>query len=319
MRRMLFGMFLPVVGGLIIGWAIDRVAQAQAPAGDHTVIEASRPGGAAVAGPVGAGGPQSFEVASIKLNKSGEGFIRMQIQPGGRFTATNITLRELVRAAYQLQNFQVLGLPKWSESERYDILAKAEGELPQGPPTGAPGPLQLMMRSLLVERFNLKVHQEKQELPIYALVLARDDRKTGARLVASTTDCAAMVAARRGGGPPPQFVPGQRMPCGMRMGPGQLSAGAMTLTQFGNGIAQMVGRVVQDRTGLTGNFDIDLEWTPDRMPQGTPPPGVELPPVDPNGPSIFTAIQEQLGLKLESTRGPVDVLVVDSVEQPTPD
>lgn len=171
-------------------------------------------------------------------------------------------------------------------------------------------------------------------MPIYNLVLARPDGRLGDRLKPSTLDCAALTAARRGGGPagraggpPAQVAPGERPQCGMRMGPGNLSAGGMTITFFGNGLGPMLQRVVTDKTGLTGTFDIDLTWTPD-VPQGAlnappapgAPPGANAPPpIDPNGPTIFTAVQEQLGLKLEPARGPVEVLVIDSVQQPTPD
>ena len=104
------------------------------------------------------------------------------------------------------------------------------------------------------------------------------------------------------------------------MGPGQLGGGGIPLEAFVGVLSQFVQRVVVDRTGLAGSFDIDLSWTPDQLPQGGPPPGAPpFPPIDPNGPSIFTAVQEQLGLKLESTRGPVDVLVIDGVARPTPD
>src|SRR5205814_2070319 len=111
-----------------------------------------------------------------------------------------------------------------------------------------------------------------------------------------------------------------RPQCGMRLSPGYLLGGGFPLSQLVTSLSQFVGRSVVDRTGLTGNFDIEVKWTPDQMPAGTPPPGAPpLPPVDPNGPSIFTAIQEQLGLKLESTKAPLDVLVIDHIEAPTPD
>ncbi len=179
-----------------------------------------------------------------------------------------------------------------------------------------------MMRALLADRFKLAVHTESRELPIYALTLARRDGKTGSQLRPAAVDCVAMFAARGRGGPPPAPPqPGERPPCGMRLGPGNLSGGGVTMAQLSTTLSQFVQRVVVDRTGLTGNFDIDLTWTPDQLPQGRgePPPGVQLPPIDPNGPSIFTAVQEQLGLKLDSQRGPVDVLVIDRVEQPTED
>jgi uncharacterized protein (TIGR03435 family) len=267
-----------------------------------------------------------FEVASVKANKSGDNRIGLGFQPGGRFRATNVPLRELISAAYgtpqPLPAFQISGGPKWIESERFDIVAKAAGD-PQPGPNGPPPEMFLMLRSLLAERFQLVVHRESKELPIYTLVMARSDGKLGPQMHASATDCAALMSAMRArGGPPAPPAPGERMPCGMRMFPGNLSGGASTTAQLTNVLARFVSRTVVDQTGLTGAFDLDLQWTPDQMPQGRgdPPPGAPpLPAIDPNGPSIFTAVQEQLGLKLESTKGPVDVLVIDRVEHPTED
>ena len=267
-------------------------------------------------------GPRpAFEVASVRPNTSGDGMIRLGIQPGGRFTATNVPLRVLIRNAYQVQDFQIVDAPDWIRSERFDIVAKAEADVPPGPIGGPPGPMQLMLQSLLAERFKLVLHTEQRELPIYALVLARSDGRLGSQLRASTVDCVEVIKAARGrGAPPPPLTPGERPMCGMRIGPGQLGGGGIPLDAFSGLLSQFVQRVVVDRTGLAGSFDIDLSWTPDQLPQGGPPPGAPpLPPIDPNGPSIFTAVQEQLGLKLESTRGQVDVLVIDSVARPTPD
>ena len=265
---------------------------------------------------------QEFEVASVKRNASGNNFVQLGGDPGGRFTATNVPLKLLIRQAYQLQDSQIVGGPNWINTDRFDIIAKAPGPLVLPAPGGSPGPFQLMMRALLADRFKLAVHTESRELPIYALTLARRDGKTGSQLRPAAVDCVAMFAARGRGGPPPAPPqPGERPPCGMRLGPGNLSGGGVTMAQLSTTFSQFVQRVVVDRTGLTGNFDIDLTWTPDQLPQGRgePPPGVQLPPIDPNGPSIFTAVQEQLGLKLDSQRGPVDVLVIDRVEQPTED
>jgi uncharacterized protein (TIGR03435 family) len=268
-----------------------------------------------------------FEAASVKANKSGDNRIGIGFQPGGRFRASNVPLRELISAAYgtpqPLPAFQISGGPKWIESERFDIVAKAAGD-PQPGPNGPPPEMFLMLRNLLAERFQLTVHRESKELPIYTLVMARSDGRLGAQLRPAATDCAALMNATRsrGGGPPPAPAPGERMPCGMRMFPGNLTGGASTMAQLTNVLARFVNRTVVDRTGLAGVFDIDLQWTPDQMPQGRgdPPPGAPpLPAIDPNGPSIFTAVQEQLGLKLESTKGPVDVLVIDRVEHPTED
>jgi len=263
----------------------------------------------------------AFEVASIKPNNSGDGRMMMQLQPGGRFNATNIPLRLLIRNAYQLQDFQIVGGPSWINTERYDIVAKAEdGTPPETPSLDRTGPnrIQLMVRALLAERFQLVVHDETRELPIYALVVARSDGKLGPDLKKSETDCNAIMAAGRGRGmPPPPGPPqaGERPQCGIRIGMGNLAMGGAPMPQFANSLAMFVGRTVQDKTGLAGNYDVTLTWTPDQMPQ-RPPGAPEPPPADPNGPSIFTALQEQLGLKLDSQKGPVSVLVIDRVERP---
>lgn len=276
----------------------------------------------------------AFEVASIKPNNSGDGRVMMQNQPG-RYSATNVTLRLLIRNAYQLQDFQISGGPSWISSDRFDIVAKIEASVQDeiaaaGPPVPGQGPskLQLMLRTLLAERFKLAVHTETKDQPIYALVLARSDGRLGPQLKKSEADCAAVMAAARGRGPgrgmpppgPPQ--PGEAMPCGIRIGMGNMTVGGSPLAQFANSLGMFTGRVVIDRTGLAGNYDFNLTWTPDQMPQRPPGAPVDQPirangvDIDPNGPSIFTAVQEQLGLKLDSQRGPVAMLVIDHAEKP---
>jgi uncharacterized protein (TIGR03435 family) len=169
------------------------------------------------------------------------------------------------------------------------------------------------------------VHRETRELPIYALVVGRKDGQLGPQLKKTALDCAAINAARQSGTPasPPQ--PGQPPGCGIRMGFGQLTSTGLPLTNLASSLVMVVHRSVIDRTGLAGGFDFDVKWTPDQLPPrpaGLPADqpirmnGVEI---DPNGPSIFTALQEQLGLKLEAQRGPVEVLVIDRVARPTPD
>ena len=265
----------------------------------------------------------TFEVASVKPNNSGDGRVMLQNQPGGRFTATNVTLRLLIRQAYGLQDTQIVGGPNWLTDDHYDIVAKADGAQGDGPPlqgrgTG-PTPVQMMLRALLAERFNLVVHDETREMPVYGLILARSDGKLGPQLKKSDTDCAALAAAGRGrgrgpGGPPPATG---TMACGIQIGMGSLNMGGASMGQFAGSLAMFAGRIVLDKTGLTGGWDLTLTWTPDNMPQR--PPGAPDPPaIDPNGPSLFTAIQEQLELKLDSQRGPVDVLVIDKAEHPTP-
>lgn len=292
--------------------------------------------GALTAGRLSAQTPQApqaapaFEVASIKPNNSGDGRVMMQNQPG-RFIATNITLRLLIRNAYQVQDFQISGGPSWLASDHFDINAKVDESLRDaagrgGPPVPGQGPntLQLMIRSLLAERFKLVVHTETKDEPIYGLVLARSDGKLGPQLKKSETDCDAQMAAMRGRGPgrglppPGPPAPGDPMPCGIRIGPGNMAVGGMSLAQFANSLGMFTGRVVLDRTGLAGPYDFTLKWTPDQMPR---PGGGDQPiggfDIDPNGPSLFTAVQEQLGLKLDSQRGPVEMLVIDRAEKPT--
>ena len=306
---------------------------AQAVIGGSTPALAAPPAPAApTAGAVPAGAPLTFEVAAVKQNKSGENFIRFGILPGGRFEANNVPFRELLRFAFQVQPFQIEGLPAWANSDRFDVTAKAEGEITATQP-GQAGPIQFMMRSLLAERFGLVYHEENRDMPISVIVLARPDGKLGPGLEKSTRDCQAMFAARRGGGPggpggpgraggpppPPDFT--EKVQCGFRVGPGSISAGAAQLTQLAQFLSQSMGRIVLDKTGLTGNYDFNVTYTPDQMPNFNGQPGVApgFPAIDPNGPPLATAIQEQLGLKIESQRGPVAMFVIDKLSQPTPD
>jgi bla regulator protein blaR1 len=274
-----------------------------------------------VAAQAPAAAPQ-FEVASVKPNKSGPGPMRIGFQPGGRFIANNVPVRDLISIAYgqpqPLPNFQIIGGPSWVTSDRFDITAKAEGD-PQPTPTGPPTQMFLMLRSLLAERFKLVAHEEMRDQPIYALRLDRSDGKLGPQFRPATVDCAALRGANRGGpppGPPPQ---GQAPVCGMMMGPGRLMSGGTPIEILANTLSRLVSRVVVDQTGLTGNYEATLEYTPEQsqLPPGGLPPGIPAPPVD--GPSLFTALKEQLGLKLDSDHAPVRVLIIDSIEPPTPD
>ena len=263
-----------------------------------------------------------FEVASVRENKNDDGKVMFGIQPGGRFNTLNAPLWELIRMAYGVQRTQLVGAPDWTETARYDIVAKAEMEIQGAGPGGPLGPLNFMLQDLLEDRFKLRAHRETRDMPVYALRLAKSDGKLGEGLKPSSVDCAAMRGRGRGGrmaGPPGPPPPGERPQCGMRVAPNQVLAGGVALSQLTLLLSQFTQRVVVDRTGLSGLFDIDLSFTPERMPQGPPPPGAPPLNIDPNGPSLFTALQEQLGLKLESEKAPVEVLVIDHVERPTPD
>jgi uncharacterized protein (TIGR03435 family) len=268
----------------------------------------------------GSAAPAQFEVASVKPNQSPIAKTAIVTQPGGRFTATNVTLRQLILNAYDLQDSQVSGGPSWLASDRFDIVAKAEGAEAGDPfqsgKGGGPSRGQQMLRALLAERFKLATHAEARDLPIFAMVLARGDRALGPQLHRSPRDCDAPDADGRGRGGGASTPAGQ--PCGMRVFPGTIVSGGAQLAQLANGLSTLVGRIVRDRTGLTGNFEFTLRWTPDQIPQGfdRKAGAIGLAPIDPDGPSIFTAVREQLGLKLESQKGPVDVLVIDRAEHP---
>jgi bla regulator protein blaR1 len=256
------------------------------------------------------GGPR-FEVASIKSAAPAENFMfGVRPMPGGRISATNVTLKMLIKRAYDLQDFQISGGQGWIETARYNIEAK-----PDSPANASEW--KEMLKNLLGERFQLALHRETKELPVYALVLAKKDGKLGPGMVESKEGgCVARDPSRPG----PQD-PGQPPFCDNVLGgPSQLTGTAATV----DGVAQMlsvyVGRKVIDKTGLTGKYDITLKFTPDvdqlarwRMP-GAPPPAA---PADASGPSLFAALQEQLGLKLEPQKALVEIFVVDHAEKPS--
>jgi uncharacterized protein (TIGR03435 family) len=250
-----------------------------------------------------------FEVASIKLNRSGDRRIMIRPAQGGRFTATNIPMQFFINQAYSIKDFQLSGAPAWLMSERYDIEAKAEGN-------PSMSEMLPMIQALLEDRLKLKVHRETKEQQVYALLVAK-----AGRLHEAEGECAPRPST-----PPPPPEPGKMptAPCGgFFMFPGRLSGQKVGIAQLIDPLSRFTGRVVLDKTNLTGKYDINLDYTPEQgqfqaPPGGAPPPGLApLPPTDPNGPSLFTALQEQLGLKLESQKGPVEMLVIDHVERPS--
>lgn len=268
----------------------------------------------------------AFEVASIKRNKSGDGFMGMGMQPGGRLTMTNMPVRQLIVRAYGVQPYQVLGGPSWITSDRFDITAKAPGD-------ASPQEMNAMLETLLADRFKLKVRKETRQSDVYRLVKARADGKLGEALKPAAVNCD--MARGRAGGPPPgpgagpaaargPATGGPMMgPCQFLIAPGRFQVAGQSMAAFANSLGMQVGRPVLDETGLQGAYDFTLTFMPDAgrgMPAGPPPPGApELPPIDPNAPALPTALQEQLGLKLESAKGPVEMIVIDSIDQPTED
>jgi uncharacterized protein (TIGR03435 family) len=209
-----------------------------------------------------------------------------------------------VRIAYRsgpvLFPSQIIGGPAWTGSERYDITATIGSELATRPASELT-PLQpLLLRSLLEDRFKLKAHWETRNLPRYALVLAREDGRLGPQLHRSSADCSADFSA-----------------CATTARQGLYASGGTPLSSLSNYLASaVVQQVVVDRTGLEGRFEIRLEWAPDQA-SSVGRGDTATQPAD--KPAIFTALQEQLGLKLEAERGPVDVVVIDHVERPTQD
>lgn len=261
----------------------------------------------------------TFEVASVKPNELGARSFLLDFR-NGRFTARHHTVKELVRVAYNLTESQVFGAPAWLDVDRFDVLATAPGT-PDSPRGLITPTVQSMLRALLEERFQLKARLESQEVPLFALVLARQDGALGPGLRRRTAPCTRRAVGDLGElfGPPPAV----RTQCGGRTSPGMLLSTGGTIGDLVWALSRPelvpgVGRIVVDRTGLTGTFDIDLRWMPERPFIDSTQSAAGMPMADSSEPPLFTAIQEQLGLKLERTRGPVDVLVIDRVERPTP-
>jgi len=212
---------------------------------------------------------------------------------------------------------QIVGGPSWMDTDRFDILANMT-------PGTTSTDMNAMVRSLLADRFKLRVHHEMRELPVYALVLARPDGKLGQKLKHLTLDCDALRAARlKGEAPPmPPPTPGSPPDCftsiGLAGGVTSIESGGMNMADLASSLSHAAGRPVLDRTALTGFFAINLEFTTEPnavSPLGGRPPGVPLVPVD--APSLTTAVVDQLGLRLESRRAQTAVLVIDGAEPPT--
>jgi uncharacterized protein (TIGR03435 family) len=255
----------------------------------------------------------TFDVASIKPNHSGTEQLRFMMD-AGRFTANNATLKIVLEFAYHMKDSQISGLPGWADSEHYDIEAKQDDSSADAKPKlnrdEEGEQLRLMLQSMLADRFKLTLHHETKDLPLYALVVA----KNGPKLHESP-------AAPEDAGPPGPPTPNGPQPRGSirMMGRGELSLNAVGLDMFAEVLSRQLGRLVVNKTGLTGKYDFTLKWTPDegQGPMGGGPPRDGAPPPDANGPTIFTAVQEQLGLKLDSQKGPTDTIVIDHVEKPS--
>ena len=221
----------------------------------------------------------SFEVATIKPTASTDGHTHINYPPGSSFSASNITLSALMQWAYGMPEKQILDGPAWLTSTRFDIQAKVDPGGPDKPVRTDTDAKRKMVQALLAERFNLKLHDETRMLPAYDLVIA----KGGSKLEISKANGKSIGAGRN-----------------------HLTVEGLTMPLIAEQLSQVAGRVVVDKTGLTDRYDVKLVWAADDAPAG-----------ESSAPSLFTAVQEQLGLKLESAKEPVPVLVIDHIDLPS--
>jgi uncharacterized protein (TIGR03435 family) len=262
---------------------------------------------------------QEFSVASIKPASadSGRGGRGGALQPG-RFAQSGVTLRQLIQMAYGTD--QIAGGPEWMAADRFDVDARGDftlaGFLPGA--GGSPPEVYMMLQRLLETRFRLGTHREMQPRPVFALTIARADRQLGPRMRVSPTDCDALLAAtvQSGRPPSPPAAGSAGPPCSISTRPGVLHGDSISAGRLATVLAAPSGRPIVDRTGLDGVFNVDLEWTPVLSTSGVPDSDAAAAdaPV-----SIFTAVQEQLGLELDPATAPIDVLVVDHADRPTAD
>jgi uncharacterized protein (TIGR03435 family) len=232
--------------------------------------------------------PPAFDAASIKPSQPGDirGSTFQFVTLGGGLEVANATLKSIIETAYDVRDFQISGGPAWLDSERYYISARSHSSstIPE---------TRRKLQALLAQRFHLEVHRESKELPLYVLAVA------GSRLKLSELPAAEEK---------PGIFNGIQASCGRMKGTRATTANLSTYLE------RQVRRSVVDRTGLSGRFDFQIDWMPD--PGSCVKPGDDAGSSD--GPSLFTALQETLGLKLEAARGPVEVIVVDRVQQPEP-
>jgi uncharacterized protein (TIGR03435 family) len=248
-----------------------------------------------------AAAPQ-FDVISVKPDKTNSGMTRLMLTPDG-FNADNVGVHMLLLEGYQLNEDQIAGEPGWTKTDKFDIQAKVAG-----PDVAAVSRLtfnqrRAMFRQILAEQFKLATHTETRQLPVYVLTVA----KGGPKFKEHVPDPTHPEREKNGQG-------------GFMVSSNKITTQGTTMAYFLAFLSQKVGRTFIDKTGLTGTYDLTLQWTPDDgatvVPAQARADGAQQPPAGDSGPSIFTAIQEQLGLKLESTKGPVDVLVIDHIGKP---
>ena len=265
----------------------------------------------AIAATDSASSAQTFEVATVKINRSGERRSRHTVLPAaGRLTLTNISVQELIQDAYGLAfPFLLMNVPDWARTQHVDVVAKAPSPVPVMV-------LQRMLQPLLADYFKLSTHAAMREMDVFAMVLATPGR-FGPQLTRNLDTCDDVVGTPGGFARAPDGARNERGTCGILPGgAGRIVARGVDMPGLAAYIGTSPGRMLIDRTGVTGRFDVDLTYTPSafasdalpRQPRETPPG------VDPAGPSLITALQEQLGLKLEPVRAAVGVVVIDHAE-----
>lgn len=239
-----------------------------------------------------------FDVASVKANKSNDGMMRLSNTPDG-FSCINLHLKTLIANAYGIREDLISGGPGWVDSQGFDVNAKVSADDVDAFKKLTGRQRNSLMQAVLADRFHLKVHHETKTLPMYDLLLA----KGGLRMKANPP-----VPPPADAGNDPEAAKPRGM---MTMGPGMIKGENLPMTSIVGQLSSALESTVVDKTGLTGTFDFDLKWTPDDA-----GPSKEGGSTEANV-SIFTAVQEQMGLKLQPTRGPVDTLVIDHAEQPS--
>jgi uncharacterized protein (TIGR03435 family) len=235
----------------------------------------------------------AFDVVSIRQNRSGSTGGGGGPRPGGRYAYTNLSALNVIGIAYNLPSDRIIGGPAWMISDRYDVNAIGKENPTADERAG-------MMRSLLRDRFQFSAHMERRDLPVYFLVVARADKRVGPGLQPSSVDCKDPEARKKAAA----VARDGRMVCGITFDAGAFTAGGEQVSIMLGTLTAASGRAVLDRTGLTGAYDFELKWTPLSDPNS-------------DNVSIFTALQEQLGLRLDSGTAPLDVLVIDRIERPS--
>lgn len=271
--------FLALLGATVIVASISIRAIAQAP------IEKSSPQRPA------------FEVASVRVHDPSDSkeTDNYQPYPGGRFTASNASLWMLIHYAFQLQPYQITGIPGWIKSAHYDVDARPSESHPNV------DDIPLMVQGLLEARFQLKYHWETREQPVYDLVVMKPGKLHASILKG---DCPPLLSN-------PDWLP-KDAPCGaLANSPGHTKGYNLTAGKLAGNLSWLLSKPVSDKTNLKGRYDVELQWTPEYIELRSNASSEE------DAPNIFTAIQEQLGLKLQSARGPVRLFVIDNVQKPS--